>query len=110
MHRYVLDATGIPTGTRVQEDATTDAFGHRTFDDLFELRGGRFLSVEHDGAEVGVQFGGGYEYAQIYAPPDADFVCFEPMTAVVDALVTGACPSVEPGSRFTAEFSITLRA
>jgi aldose 1-epimerase len=106
MRRCRLDGRGIPTGERVEQDATTDAFGARTFDDLFELHDERFLSVEHDGAEVGVHFGDGYEYAQIYAPPDSDFVCFEPMTAVVDALVTGACASAEPGTRFTAEFSV----
>ena len=110
MRRRRLDGRGIPTGERVEQDATTDAFADRTFDDLFELHDERLLSVEHDGAEVGLHFGDGYEYAQIYAPPDGDFVCFEPMTAVVDALVTGSCRVVEPGSQFTAEFSITLRA
>jgi aldose 1-epimerase len=107
MRHCVLDERGIPTGERVEQTAIVDAFGDRTFDDLFELRDERLLSVEHDGTEVGVEFGDGYGYAQIYAPPDGDFVCFEPMTAVVDALVTGACPLAEPGTRFTAEFSVS---
>jgi galactose mutarotase-like enzyme len=106
--RYVLDARGIPTGERVDEDASTDVFGDRTFDDLFALRGERRFAVEHDGAGVAVHFCDNYEHAQIYAPPGGDFVCFEPMTAVVDALVTGACASVEPGARFTAQFSVAV--
>jgi galactose mutarotase-like enzyme len=110
LRRCSLDGRGIPTGERVDQDATADVFGERTFDDLFALRSERVLSVKHDGAEVAVHFGDNYEYAQIYAPPDGDFVCFEPMTAVVDALVTGECPLAEPGTRFTAEFSILLRA
>ena len=106
MRRCLLDGRGIPTGERVASDASTDPIGDRTFDDLFELREERVLSAECDGAEVAVHFGAGYEYAQIYAPPGEEFVCFEPMTAVVNGLVTGACPTVEPGTRFTAEFAI----
>jgi len=110
LRRCTLDDHGIPTGERVDENAGADEFGDRTFDDLFELRDERVLSAEYDGAEVGVEFGAGYPYAQIYAPPGEDFVCFEPMTAVVDGLVTGACPTVEPGTRFTAEFTISCRS
>jgi len=31
----------------------------------------------------------GHSYAQVYAPAGGDFICFEPMTAPTDALVSG---------------------
>jgi len=110
MRRCLLDARGIPTGELAASDASAEPFGDRTFDDLFEMPDDRVLAAEYDGAEVAVHFGTGYEYTQIYAPPGAQFVCFEPMTAIVDALVAGSCPVAQPGTRFTAEFSIGLRA
>jgi aldose 1-epimerase len=109
MHRCLLDERGIPTGERVAMGANAEPFGDRTFDDLFEMPEARVLAAECDGAEVAVHFGAGYEYTQIYAPPGEQFVCFEPMTAIVDALVAGSCPVAQPGTRFTAEFSIHLR-
>jgi len=43
-----------------------------------------------------------------YAPPGEPFICFEPMTAPTNALVTGAgVAAVRPGDRFSARFSIT---
>jgi hypothetical protein len=33
--------------------------------------------------------GAGYPFAQVFAPPTEDVVCFEPMTAPVNALATG---------------------
>ena len=51
--------------------------------------------------------GSGYRYAQVFAPPDADVVCFEPMTAPVDALATGSdLRFVAPFSRACATFSV----
>src|SRR6266536_1330362 len=51
-----------------------------------------------------VHYEGGYPYAQVFAPPGADFVCLEPMTAPTNALSTGACQLVAPGQSFTARF------
>jgi galactose mutarotase-like enzyme len=53
----------------------------------------------------------GYRFAQVFAPPGSDFVCFEPMTAPTNALVSGGpdLPVVEPGGRHDAAFAIAVR-
>ena len=56
---------------------------------------------------MSVQYGAGYRYAQVLAPPGASFVCLEPMTAPTNALVTGECLAVAPGETFTARFGIS---
>jgi galactose mutarotase-like enzyme len=48
----------------------------------------------------------GYPYAQVYVPPDAEFVCLEPMTAPTNALAAGTGSLVAPGDSFTATFAI----
>jgi aldose 1-epimerase len=101
-----LDRLGIPTGRSTEEPAEAEPIGARTYDDLFELTGERRLAVQHGSRRLTVQFGTGYPYAQVYAPPGAGFVCLEPMSAATNALVTGGCPVVGPGASFTARFSI----
>ena len=101
-----LDARSIPTGRRVREASEHDRIGSRTFDDLYALGDVRELGIEGGGRRLRIRFDEGYPFAQVYAPPDASFVCLEPMTAPTDALVRGDCVSVEPGETFTARFSI----
>jgi galactose mutarotase-like enzyme len=101
-----LDDRSIPTGRRVRETAEREPIGSRTFDDLYALGDARELSIEGGGRRLSIRFDEGYPYAQVYAPPNASFVCLEPMTAPTDALVKGDCISVEPGETFTARFSI----
>jgi len=50
----------------------------------------------------------GYPYAHVYAPPGAEFVCLEPMTAPTNALAHGTCPLVAAGKSFTATFSLVV--
>ena len=66
----------------------------------------RELGIEGSGRRLTVRFDEGYPYAQVYAPPSANFICLEPMTAPTDALVRGDCVSVRPGETFTARFWI----
>jgi aldose 1-epimerase len=101
-----LDESGIPTGRQVEAPAEGEPIGARTFDDLFALKDGRTLAVESGGRRLSVLFGLGYSHAQVYAPPGADFVCLEPMTAPTNALVSGECPVVQPGESFRTRFSI----
>lgn len=103
-----LDARGIPTGRRTSAAAESRPLGERTFDDLFELTGGRTLVLEADGRRIGVEYGPGYRFAQVFVPPGKAFVCLEPMTAPTNALVTGACDVVRPGTTFTARFRIRV--
>jgi aldose 1-epimerase len=67
----------------------------------FVLRGGE--------SEISLTFVRGYPFAHVFAPADSDFVCFEPMTAPTNALVTGAHLSVvAPGGRYEAAFEIAV--
>jgi len=101
-----LDARGIPTGRRLEAPAEAEPIGFRTFDDLFELTGGRTLAIEGGGRRLSVVYGTGFTHAQVFAPPGASFVCLEPMTAPTNALVSRKCPLVRPGETFTARFRI----
>ena len=104
-----LDDRGLPTGDRQAQAEEARPLGRRAFDDLYALGGDdRRLALESDRRTVVVAMEAGYPFAQVYSPADAGFCCLEPMTAPVNALVTGDCLLVEPGDKFTARFSITL--
>ena len=67
----------------------------------------RFV-LRGDDSEISLTFLRGYRFAHVFAPPDADFVCFEPMTAPTNALATGAdLPVVAPGDRYEAAFEVS---
>jgi aldose 1-epimerase len=117
-----LDARGLPTGGGRIEPAEDAPLGARTFDDLYALDDldepdEPDQPDEPDEGLMGLVGGGirltlrrdeGYPYAQVFAPPGHDFVCLEPMTAPVNALVDGTCPLVPPGGSYTARFSLRL--
>jgi aldose 1-epimerase len=103
-----LDARGIPTGASKSEEAEDAPVGDRTFDDLYALGDDHEIALEGGERRLTVRYHAGYPYAQVFAPPGADFVCIEPMTAATNALSTGACPLVAPGHSFTARFSIVI--
>ena len=101
-----LDARGIPTGASKPETAESEPVGDRTFDDLYALGDDRALALESADWRLTVRYEVGYPYAQVYAPPGAEFVCLEPMTAPTNALADGTCSLVAPGDSFTATFAI----
>ncbi|MFL5859349.1 MAG: aldose 1-epimerase, partial [Solirubrobacteraceae bacterium] len=56
-----------------------------------------------------VTFDAGFGYAQVFAPEEQEFICFEPMTAPTNALVSGAgLQLVEPGDEYRTAFSIAV--
>jgi aldose 1-epimerase len=104
-----LDDRGLPTGKAADEPAEAAPVGERTFDDLYVLDADpaeRRLGLEAAGRRLVVGYGDGYDHAQVFAPPGAEFVCLEPMTAPTAALATGATPLVAPGDSFRARFTI----
>ena len=106
-----LDDRGLPTGKTADEPAEADPVGDRTFDDLYALGQGpaaRRLGLEAAGRRLLVGYGEGYDHAQVFAPPGAEFVCLEPMTGPTAALAAGTTPLVDPGGSFTAEFTIQV--
>jgi galactose mutarotase-like enzyme len=108
--RLLVDDNKIPTG-----EVQTPAFRHGTledrgFDDGYELpERPRPFTVSAAGRTLGVEFLEGYTHAQVYAPPEQDVICFEPMTAPANALISHdglrLAPSGEP---FSAAFRITV--
>lgn len=102
-----LDERNLPTGAGVDEPAEDEPLGDRTFDDAYRLGEDRTLSLSADGHHVTVALEEGYGWAQVYAPSTDDVVALEPMTAPVAALATGEHPWAEPGSAYSASFTLT---
>jgi galactose mutarotase-like enzyme len=105
-----LDRRAIPTGRRTAEQPRTVRLAERAFDDLFALPGESTFVLRRRTLELAVRFQEGYAYAQVYAPPGKPFVAIEPMTAPIDGLVSGNCPVVAPGERFSAAFAVSAGA
>jgi aldose 1-epimerase len=81
----------------------------RTFDDLFALVGPARFSVAAGGRRITVDMVSGYPYAQVFAPADQPVICFEPMTAPVDALRShDGLRLVPPGGTERATFALTV--
>ena len=73
------------------------------------IEDGAVFAVEGGGRRVEVAFEEGYPVAQVYAPAGEDFICFEPMTAPTNALVSGdGLRRINPGAEFGARFSIAV--
>jgi len=109
--RAILDARGIPTGRSEPARVAAGALGAQTFDDLFdELAHPKVFALAGGGRRLELSFGDGYDFAQVYAPPGEEFICFEPMTAPTNALVAGgpALRLAAPGEEFSASFSIAI--
>src|SRR5262249_42539226 len=106
--QLVLDAGMIPTGTRRAVASPPGPLRHPTSRDTFLPP--TTLRIAGRGRRVEVRFVRGYPFAQVFAPPGASFICFEPMTAPANALGHGGpdLPLVEPRGRFAAEFAVRV--
>ena len=110
--RLLLDEAMIPTGKRQPIARRRFTLGEQVLDDGFDSvdAAGAFEAAAGDGA-LKVEFLDGYPYAQVYAPADQDFICFEPMTAPANALVSGdGLMLVAPGQEYRAAFRVSLFA
>ena len=108
--RLVADERLIPTGEHVAEPFERFVLGERTFDDGYDgLGGGAVFAVEAAGRRIEVVLEAGYACAQVFAPPDDGVICFEPMTAPANALVSGDGLAVlAPGAVYRASFAIRV--
>jgi len=103
--RLVTDARLIPAGPRERVEPFAGPLGERTYDDGFDhLEHPAVFAVEGGGRRIEVAFEHGFDVAQVFAPRASDVVCFEPMTAPANALVTGAYPLAP----HTATFSVSI--
>jgi aldose 1-epimerase len=108
--RARLDERGIPIGEDYPATVPRGPLGDRDHDDLFtELTHPPEFVLRGGGRRLELRFEAGYPVAQVYAPPAEEFICFEPMTAPTNALVSGdRLRLVEPGEEYLARFSITV--
>jgi galactose mutarotase-like enzyme len=83
-----LGARGLPTGATRECDPRTFTLADETYDDLFAVAGPARFSVAAAGRRIWVELTSGFPYAQVFAPPGQPVICFEPMTAPVNALRT----------------------
>jgi galactose mutarotase-like enzyme len=109
----LMDERLIPTGETlaVAPGSIDGPLGERTFDASYpELVGEQPSFVVADvRRRLTLTHISGYPVAQVYAPEASRFICFEPMTAPVDALISGdGLRWVKPGEEFEAVFTISV--
>jgi aldose 1-epimerase len=106
----LLDDRSIPTGEDEPADIPPGPLGDRTYDDMFtELEEPTEFALEGDGRRIAVRFDDGYPVAQVWAPHGQDFICFEPMTAPTNALVShDRLWLAQPDDPYEARFSILI--
>jgi len=110
----LVDERMIPTGESVHiaPGELDGPLGDRTFDTgydrLLDVAQPSFV-VADDRRVISLTHVSGYPVTQVYAPEGSDFICYEPMTAPVNALISGeALRWVAPGERFEAIFTISV--
>jgi galactose mutarotase-like enzyme len=85
--RLPLDPLMVPTGATEAASPLKGAVGRRTWDDEFDgVEEGACFKLSGGGRTIEMHYARGYPVAQIFAPPAAEYVCIEPMTAVANAL------------------------
>jgi galactose mutarotase-like enzyme len=107
--RMVLDERMLPTGESEPVRFRPEPLGDRVFDDAFDgLADPPEFAISGAGLRVSVRFIQGYHFAQVYAPPEADFISFEPMTAPIDPFNSPRTLLAQPGSRYRARYAIVV--
>jgi galactose mutarotase-like enzyme len=108
--RLGADDKGIPTGAAEPAHEQAGPLGERTYDDGYQGVSGPFV-LSGGGRTIEVDLRTGYPYSQVYAPEGQHLICFEPMTAPTNALVSGDhLQVVQPGESFASAFGITVTA
>lgn len=110
MQSLTLDGRMIPTGDRERFEGRRFELGSSSWDHAFGglARALRF-AVASAGRRIELAFLEGYPYAQVFSPAGENFICFEPMTAPANALVSGAdLRVVGPGEELRASFRIAV--
>jgi aldose 1-epimerase len=115
VHKHVeTDSQLVPTGEfkevhwpdqlSLKEQRFDDGFVGLDANPVFRLEGG--------GGEISVAFGPKFQVAVVYVPPNQDFACFEPMTAItngVNLAAEGKYPDlqwVEAGGEWRESFVV----
>jgi aldose 1-epimerase len=108
--RLVLDERMIPTGATEPLPAGSFELADQSWDaGLGGLLTPPSFSVTGAASKLTLTFDEGFDFAQVYAPPGQDFICFEPMTAPTNALVSGdGLRLVAPDGEHRTAFSVTV--
>jgi aldose 1-epimerase len=77
-------------------------------DDAYTVAGELELALAGGGRRVVLRADEHYGVAQVFAPEGRDHVALEPMTAPVNALVTGDHRTVRGDEVFAATFTVTV--
>jgi aldose 1-epimerase len=105
--RMQLDDRMLPTGVSEPVRIPPGPLGERTFDDAFDgITDPVEFAVSEAGKRLSLRFVAGYQFAQVYAPPGSDFICFEPMTAPVNPFESARTLLAQPGSSYVTRFEI----
>jgi galactose mutarotase-like enzyme len=108
MRRLVLEDL-LPTGESVEAPAYDGPLGELDLDDGFEaVADGAVFAVTGGGRRIALRHEQGFPCCQVFAPPDKDLLCFEPMTAPADALRAGSFAVAAPGRPYHAAFTIDV--
>jgi galactose mutarotase-like enzyme len=104
-----LDERGLPTGDTREQPAEGFPLRDRTFDDLFAVQSRARFSVAAGGRRLAIELVDGYPYAQVFAPAGQALICFEPMSAPVNALRShDGLRIVPPGETAGATFALAV--
>jgi galactose mutarotase-like enzyme len=109
----LVDERMIPNGETesIARGALDGPLGNRTFDTGYDRLHGVVpeFTLADDRRQIALTLISGYPVAQVYAPDGSQFICYEPMTAPVDALTVGEGLNwVAPGEEFEAIFTIAV--
>lgn len=110
----LVDERMLPTGETVEvaPGELDGALGERTFDTSYPVVYGEQpeFVIADERRRLTLKHVSGYPVTQVYAPEASPFICYEPMTAPVDALISGdGLHWVKPGEAFEAIFSISVQ-
>jgi aldose 1-epimerase len=107
--RWTTDARGLPIRLSAERAASRRRLADRALDDGYAVEPGARASLTSQAWSLTVRLDRGYRALQVYAPPDRDVVCLEPMCAPTNALVSCTrVPCARPGAPFLAGFSLVV--
>lgn len=108
--RVELDELMHPTGRSEPVTVEAGPLGERTFNDLYVAPGdGQAFVLSGGERRISVAMEAGFEFAQVYAPAEDAVIAYEPMTAPIDAIVSGhRLILIEPGGAYGARFSVSV--
>jgi galactose mutarotase-like enzyme len=113
VRRHILiDDREIPTGATEAVEPISGPIGERTWDDGYDQLDGHRLEIRGGDRTLTVELTDGYRVVQIFAPPEQEYICVEPMTAPANALngPAEALAWASPGQQYSATFRIECGA